>query len=157
MKLLTSALLALSMVSLCVVDGSPVVTVKPFYGQTNPTPEQSANGQVKRFASITQLCPEKEETYRQLHANVWPEVVAAIKQANIHNYNIYIAEIEGKKYLFSTMEYTGDNAKEDFDSIANDPTTKNKWWPKTDACQKRLPGTPEGEQWLGIEMLMHIE
>jgi L-rhamnose mutarotase len=54
-------------------------------------------------------------------------------------------------------EYTGNDAAKDFASIGLDKTTKEKWWPITDACQKRLPGTPEGEQWLGMERLMHIE
>jgi len=38
-----------------------------------------------------------------------------------------------------------------------DPTTKNKWWPITDAYQIRLPGTPKGSQWLGMEQVMHLD
>ena len=33
-------------------------------------------------AGFHELLPEKEELYRELHADVWPEVVAAIKKAN---------------------------------------------------------------------------
>jgi len=157
MQLSTLTLLAAAIVLFCAADGSRTPDVKPIYGTTNPTPAQIASSKVKRFASIIELRPEKERYYRELHANVWPEVVAAINKANIRNYTIYIATIDGKKYLFSHLEYVGDNAAEDFASIAKDSTTKNKWWPETDACQKRLPGTPEGEQWLGVEMLMHIE
>lgn len=130
---------------------------KPVYGKTNPTTEQIADSKVKRYGSVIELLPEKEQYYRELHADVWPEVVTAIKKANIQNYNIYTAEINGTKYLFSYLEYTGDNAAKDFASIGDDPTTKNKWWPETDACQKRLPNAPDGEQWLGMEMLMHID
>ena len=131
--------------------------VKPVYGKTNPTPEQIADSKVKRYGSVVELLPEKEQYYRELHADVWPEVVMAIKKANIQNYNIYTAKINGKKYLFSYLEYTGDDSTKDFASIGNDPTTKNKWWPITDTCQKKLPGVLEGEQWLGMEMLMHID
>ncbi len=83
--------------------------------------------------------------------------MAAIKKANIRNYNIYLAEIEGKKYLFSFMEYTGDNLAKDMASIATDPTTRDKWWPITDNCQRRLTGTPTAEQWKPLERLMYIE
>jgi hypothetical protein len=38
-----------------------------------------------------------------------------------------------------------------------EPTTKNKWWPITDAYQIRLPGTPKGSQWLGMEQVMHLD
>ena len=131
--------------------------VQPVYGPTNPAPRETAATKVKCYGSVVELRPEKEQYYRQLHARVWPEVVAAIGRANIRNYNIFIAEIGGKKYLFSFLEYTGDDPEKDFAGIAQDPTTKNKWWPETGACQKRLPGTPAGEQWLPLERVMHID
>jgi L-rhamnose mutarotase len=105
---------------------------------------------------VIELLPEKEQQYRKLHADVWPEVVAAIGRANIQNYNIFIFEMGGRKYLFSYMEYTGTDPARDFASIGDDPTTRDKWWPITDACQKRLPDTPKGEQWKSLEMLMNI-
>jgi len=140
-----------------VIGCQTMTRVNPVYGPTNPTPDEAAKATVKRFASVIELLPEKEQQYRELHAAVWPDVVKAIRKANIRNYNIYLAEIHGKKYLFSHFEYTGNDPAKDFASIGQDKTTKEKWWPITDAYQKRLPGTPEGEQWLGMEMLMHID
>ncbi|OHB78958.1 MAG: hypothetical protein A2W31_04340 [Planctomycetes bacterium RBG_16_64_10] len=112
---------------------------------------------VKRYGSVVELRPEKEHYYRQLHAAVWPGVVAAIKKANIRNYSIFVAEIDGKKYLFSYLEYVGNDPDADFAGIAADPTTRDRWWPETDPCQRRLPGTAAGQQWLGMELLMHID
>ena len=131
--------------------------IKPVYGPTNPTPEETPQAKVRHFGSVVELRGEKEQYYRKLHSDVWPEVRAAIKKANIRNYNIYVATIDGKRYLFSSFDYIGTDPKHDFAGIAKDPTTKNLWWPKTDPCQKRLPGTPEGEQWLPMEMVMHID
>lgn len=128
----------------------------PVYGPTNPTEQEKILNPVKRYAAAIELRPEMEQEYRSLHANVWPEVVAAIKKANIRNFNIFLAEIAGKKYLVNTFEYTGDHAQKDFAALAEDPTTRDRWWPLTDACQKRLPGTPEGEQWKPIEMVMQL-
>jgi L-rhamnose mutarotase len=131
--------------------------IEPVFGPTNPSKEEREAAKVKRYASVIELRPEKEQEYRRLHAAVWPKVVAAVKRANIRNYSIYVVELDGKKYLFSYLEYTGTDAKADFAKIAEDPTVKNEWWPLTDACQRRLPGTPDGDQWKTIEMLMLIE
>ena len=128
----------------------------PHYGPSNPTSEEQAASGVQRYLRLVELNPEKEEIYRQMHGNVWPEVVAALQRARIHNYSIYIAELSGKKYLIAYFEYTGDNPTRDFSIVANDPTTRDKWWPITDDCQLRIPGTPEGEQWLPAEMVMYL-
>jgi L-rhamnose mutarotase len=130
--------------------------MKPFFGPTNPSPEEQIASGVRRYAELVELVPEKEEIYRQMHAAVWPEVVAAIKRANVHNYTIYLVELTGKKYLFRYFEYTGSDPKKDFAGIAEDPTVRDKWWPITDGTQVRIPGTPEGEQWLPAEMLMYL-
>ena len=127
------------------------------YGITNPTPELQSKAPVQRFGATIELRPEMEAEYRKLHAEVWPEVLAAIKKANIQNYTIYIAPIGGKKYLFSYLEYTGDDLEKDFALLGEDPTTRDRWWPLTEACQTRLPGAPEGEDWQPLEMVMHIK
>ena len=101
--------------------------VEFIHGPTNPAIEDAARAKVKYFGSIIELRPEKEREYRELHANVWPEVRTAIAKANIQNFNIYVTEIAGKRLLVSHFEYTGTNPEADFASIAEDFTTKNKW------------------------------
>ncbi|MFI4861147.1 MAG: L-rhamnose mutarotase [Phycisphaerales bacterium JB063] len=130
---------------------------EPVYGPTNPTVQQQADAGVRYYGSAIELDPAKERLYRELHADVWPDVLAAIERANIRNYNIFVADLGGRRYLFSFFEYHGSDPDADFARIAEDPTTRDKWWPITDTCQRRLPGTPEGEQWKAIEMLMHID
>lgn len=131
--------------------------IEPVYGPTNPTPTQAAHADVKYYGSLVELKPGMEEKYRRLHSNVWPAVKAAIRKANIRNYSIFIAELNGKRYLFSYFEYIGNNPTADFAAMANDPVTRDKWWPLTDACQVRLPGTPAGQQWKPLEQVMHID
>jgi len=135
--------------------GMPQVT--PIYGPTNPTPTQAAKASVKYYGSVIELKPEMEEKYRKLHSEVWPEVTAAIAKAHIRNYHIFVAELAGKRYLFSFFEYTGTDSEADFAGMAKDPTIRDKWWPLTDACQIRLPGTPTNQQWLAMEQVMHID
>ena len=123
-------------------------------GPTNPP--DPVDG-VRRLTSVIELKPEKEQLYRELHADVWPDVVDAIRRANIRNYSISLGRISGKLYLFSYMEYTGDDLEADFASMASDPTTRDKWWPITDACQNIIDGTPEDQQWMPLERVMLIE
>ncbi|HTX00735.1 MAG TPA: L-rhamnose mutarotase [Acidimicrobiales bacterium] len=130
--------------------------ITPVYGPSNPSPADAARAPVRQYASVVELKPAMEQEYRRLHGDVWPEVRAAIRKANIRNYNIYVAELGAKRYLFSFFEYTGRDPASDFAIIANDPTTRDRWWPITSACQARLPGTPEGEQWMPLERVMRL-
>jgi L-rhamnose mutarotase len=129
-------------------------SAEAIHGPSNPAP-QEVTGR-RHYASIVGLDPAKEKLYRDLHANVWPEVVAAIHRANIRNFNIYVTDIGGKRYLICTFEHIGADPAKDFASMGDDPVTRDKWWPLTDGCQIRLPGTPAGAQWRSMEQVMHL-
>ena len=118
--------------------------------------EDAAPKQVQRFGSVIGLKPEKKDYYIKLHAETWPTVLKRIRESNIRNYSIYMAELEGKLYLFSYFEYIGDDFDADMAKIGEDPETQ-RWWKETDPCQTRLPDTPEGEQWLGIPEVFHTD
>ena len=110
---------------------------------------------VKRYGNVIGLRPEKLEEYKELHADVWPGVLKTIKDCNIHNYSIYLGELEeGKYYLFSYFEYTGDDFKADMDRMAADPTTQ-KWWEFCEPCQAPIPTRKEGEWWASMEEVFH--
>ena len=40
--------------------------------------------------------------------------------------------------------------------MAADPRIM-EWWKLTDPCQIRIPGTPEGQQWLSMKEVYHSE
>ncbi len=130
--------------------------VNPVYGKTNVSIPDDYKG-IRYLGSVVELKGKKEKQYRELHANVWKEVLVAIEKANIRNYHIYTAELGGTKYLFSFFEYHGTDMAKDFDGMGDDAVTRDKWWPITDGCQERIPGTPEGSQWLNMESLMHVK
>src|SRR5690606_4927441 len=52
----------------------------------------------KRVGMVTGLSPEKAAHYKELHADTWEGVLAAIKQYNIRNYSIFVTEIDSKLY-----------------------------------------------------------
>ena len=129
---------------------------KAVYGSSNPKPEELATTSPQRFGSVIELRPEQEQYYRELHANAWPEVLDRLRKSNIRNFSIFQHELEGKKFLFSYFEYTGNDLDQDMRAIGEDPATQ-RWWKETDPCQRRLPTAKEGENWSPMEMLFHID
>ena len=115
------------------------------------------NSRIQRYGSVIGIKPEMIEEYKRLHAKPWPGVVNKIQECNIHNYSIYLKEIEhGKYYLFSYFEYVGNDFKADMKTMAADPTTQ-EWWRNTDPCQIPIPLRSEGEFWASMEEVFHSD
>ena len=113
-------------------------------------------GKVQRFGSVIELRPEKREYYVRLHADCWPGVLKRIRASNIRNYSIYLGELGGKLYLFSYFEYVGTDFEADMKKMGDDPETR-RWWKETDPCQRRIPGTTEGQQWMQLPEVFHAD
>jgi L-rhamnose mutarotase len=107
---------------------------------------------VERYASVIELRPEMEATYRELHLEPWPEVLASLKRAHVSNYSIFVRD----GYLFSYLEYEGQDFEADMALVAEDPDTQ-RWWKLTDPCQRRLPTAAPGEWWAPAEELFHLD
>lgn len=110
-----------------------------------------------RYGMITGLKPEGVLRYKELHAAVWPTVLRKITECNIRNYSIYLKEIEGKPYLFSYWEYTGDDFDADMKKMGADTTTQ-RWWKETSSLQSPLPdAAAKGETWSTMEEVFHVK
>jgi L-rhamnose mutarotase len=107
---------------------------------------------MQRFGSVIRLRPERRDDYLALHANVRPDVEAALTRANVRNYTIFVHG----DLLFGYYEYVGDDHAADLARIAADPQTQ-QWWSLTDPCQERLAGTPDGSQWAPMAEVWHLE
>jgi L-rhamnose mutarotase len=106
----------------------------------------------RRFASIIRLQPEREAEYRELHANVWPEVLRAIADAGIRNYSIFLRD----GLLFSYLEYVGGDYEADMATLALDEATR-RWWQLTDPCQAPLENAADGEWWAPAIEVFHTD
>lgn len=110
-----------------------------------------------RYASVIGVKEEKLEYYKKLHADPWPAVNEMIKAANIRNYSIYLTQFDdGKWYLFSYFEYTGDDFEADMKKMGKDAQTQ-RWWKETDPCQFGLKNRKEGEWWKAMEEVYHLD
>lgn len=112
---------------------------------------------MKRYGSVIGVRPEKLEEYKKLHAAVWPDVLKMIRQCHIRNYSIYLRRLDdGKHYLFSYFEYTGDDFAADMAKMAADPATQ-KWWAVCKPCQEPLAGRAPDEWWAGMDEVFHLD
>jgi len=110
---------------------------------------------MKRYGSVIEVREDKLEEYKKLHAAVWPGVLAMIARCNIRNYSIYLRKLpDGKYYLFSYFEYTGEDFAADGAKMAADPETR-RWWDVCEPCQIPLPDRAEGEWWADMEEVFH--
>jgi L-rhamnose mutarotase len=101
------------------------------------------------------LRPEKIAEYKKLHAAVWPDVLKMIAQCHIRNYSIYLRQLDdGRHYLFSYFEYTGQDFAADMAKMAADSTTQ-RWWSVCKPCQQPLEKRGPDEWWAGMEEVFH--
>jgi L-rhamnose mutarotase len=101
-----------------------------------------------RYGNVIRLRPEHRETYLRLHAEVWPEVEAALLAGNIRNYTIFLHG----DLLFGYYEYVGADYAADQARIAADPATQ-RWLQLTDPCQESLDG---GSSWSHMPEIWHL-
>lgn len=119
--------------------------------------QTSTHTNKKRYGMVTGLKPASVTRYKQLHAKVWPGVLKKLSECHIENYSIYLKEIDGKPYLFSYWEYTGENFDADMKKMAADTTTQS-WWKETSPLQEPLPDAKtKQETWSPMEEVFHLD
>lgn len=109
---------------------------------------------MQRMAQIIGVRPEEIARYKEIHAAVWPEVLATIAACNIKNYSIFLREPEN--LLFSYFEYHGTDYAADQATMAADPKTQ-EWWEITMPQQRQLESVGEGEWWAEAEEVFHVD
>jgi L-rhamnose mutarotase len=107
-----------------------------------------------RMGQCIGLKAETVAEYRQLHAAVWPEILARISACNIRNYSIFLREPEN--LLFAYWEYHGADFAADMAAMAADPATQ-RWWDICMPLQSPLPTRAEGDWWAAMEEVFHLD
>jgi L-rhamnose mutarotase len=107
-----------------------------------------------RMGMVIGVKPEKLAEYRALHASPWPEMNAALSEANIHDYSIFLKEPEN--LLFGVWDYRGLDYEGDMKRLGERHVTK-RWLALTDPCQTPLATAQEGEWWSLMPCVFHLD
>jgi L-rhamnose mutarotase len=105
-----------------------------------------------RYGTVIGLRPEADQMYKEHHAAVWPGVLKTIRACNMRNYSIYLHN----HMLFGYFEYHGTDYVGDMARMAADETTQ-KWWALMMPMQSPLPERKEGDWWVTMEEVFHLD
>ena len=104
---------------------------------------------MKRYGMVIKVKPEKLEEYKRLHADSNPGVRDLLNKYHMHNFSIYLHEIDGKWYEFGYYEYTGDDFEGDMAKLDAEPRNK-EWLKMCDPMQLPLKGE---KSWAVMELV----
>ena len=94
---------------------------------------------VKRVGMVVGIKPEMIAEYKRLHADGNPGVRDLLNKYHMHNFSIFLQQIDGRWYEFGYYEYTGDDFDGDMAKLAAEP--RNQEWLKIcDPMQVPLKG-----------------
>jgi L-rhamnose mutarotase len=107
---------------------------------------------MRRFGQILGLRPEKLAEYKRAHANIWPEIAAAIREAGIRNYSIF----HHNGQLFAYYEYVGpaDEYEVRMQALAQAPRMR-EWWDAMEPMQIPDPEREPDSWWSDMEEVFH--
>lgn len=109
---------------------------------------------MQRMGMVIGIEPAKVDEYVQLHAQVWPAVLARLEAANVKNYTIFLRQPE--HLLFGYWEYHGLDFEADMRAVAADPETR-RWWTLCGPCQAPLASRAPGEHWAMMREVFHMD
>ena len=84
------------------------------------------NDDVKRVGMVIGIKPGQIDEYKRIHADGHPGVRDLLNKYHMHNFSIYLTQIDGKWYEFGYYEYTGDDFDGDMAKLDAEP--RNTEW-----------------------------
>jgi len=117
----------------------------------NKVMPQGADQAKKRVGMVIGLKPEMIERYRALHADDHPGVRDLLAKHQIHNFSIFLHEIDGRWYEFGYYEYSGNDYEDDMAKLAAEPRNM-EWLKMCGPMQIPLPGS---DSWTVMERVYY--
>jgi L-rhamnose mutarotase len=77
---------------------------------------------MEQIAFLMRLKPGRESEYRRRHAEVWPELQAALTRAGIRDYSIFLDAPTHN--LFAVLRLTPDSTRDELPSLP----IMRRWW-----------------------------
>jgi len=107
---------------------------------------------VTRYGQVIRLKADSLKEYERYHAEVWPGILAMIRQCHIQNYSIFHKD----GLLFAYFEYVGDDFDADMARMAADPETR-RWWDVIKPLQQPFETRADGEWWATMEEVFQTD
>lgn len=107
---------------------------------------------MKRVIQLIGVRPEKLHQYIDLHNHIPPEVVAAIHNANLRNYSIFLWNHQ----LIAYMEYVGDAYEEDLRRLSQSEVMR-RWQSICDTMQVPYGQGDSSARWMDATEIFHLE
>lgn len=109
---------------------------------------------MQRMGMVIGIRPERIADYKRLHAEGSAAVNTLLASCGVRNYSIYLRE--GENLLFGYWEYHGADWPADAARLGEEPAIRD-WLALTGPCQKPLASAREGEWWVMMEEVFHME
>lgn len=107
---------------------------------------------MKRVAFLLKVKADMIEEYKQRHANVWPEMLDALRRTGWHNYSLFMRE-DG--LLFGYFE-TPDSFQAALNGMSNEAI--NAQWQETMApFFEGLTGAHADQGMIALEEVFHLD
>jgi L-rhamnose mutarotase len=103
-----------------------------------------------RKAFLLRVKLGQQENYRQIHKDIWPELIAAAGKAGIRNHTGFM---HGQA-VFLYLE--ADDFEKAWRELLKDPV-KAKWDQRMAPLFESLPGLKEGESSVVLEEVFHFD
>lgn len=113
---------------------------------------QSQDLHVRRVGMVIGIKSDQISAYEALHAASNAGVRDLLTKYHMHNFSIYIHQLDdGKYYLFGYYEYTGTDFETDMAKLSAEPRNQ-KWLSATDPLQIPLSGE---KSWAKMQEVYH--
>jgi L-rhamnose mutarotase len=110
------------------------------------------NQLIRRSGAVVGLRPDAVEEYCRLHAEAWPEVLAANRLAGLSNYSIFLWR--EKNLLFAYNEYRGEDRAADAAKMAANPVMQ-EWWRRCRPMQVPVAPVAGQRRWADLERIFY--
>jgi L-rhamnose mutarotase len=97
--------------------------------------------------------PAAIETYKEHHRRVWPEVLASLRRAGVHDMDIYLL---GRR-LVMVVETEGQDFRRCFATHLSSHPVVTEWEALMRSLQEPPPGASPGDWWARMEPVFSLE
>jgi len=108
---------------------------------------------MQRFGRVLRLQQGKELEYEKYHANVWPEVLAAIRDSGIRNYSIF----RYQQWLFSCFELADDASLESIGKVFAACPACVEWEKLMHEIQEPLSESGKEDWWVPMKEVFRYD